>query len=87
MMMVSSQCEAKGLERSPLHLLDLFTYLCRFSHDCTLAALARTSKTLHYPAIQALWTRSGSLTELIMCFPEDVWVREYSVSPYSTLVS
>ncbi|KAJ7725432.1 hypothetical protein DFH07DRAFT_970875 [Mycena maculata] len=58
-----------------------------FSHICPaddyfvgkgvkdLAALARTCKTFHNPALDALWKDQYSLFPALRCLPDDIWDR------------
>ena len=57
-----------------LRVVDVFLNVCEDVNSPTLAALARTCKTFHGPAIQMLWRTLASLAPLIMLFPQDVAV-------------
>lgn len=52
-----------------------------------LAALARTCKTFHNPALNALWKVQYSLVPALRCFPEDLWERSSSRGEMTFLVS
>lgn len=39
----------------------------------TLAALGRTCRAFHEPALNALWSTQGSILSLLLCMPSDLW--------------
>ncbi|KAJ7624374.1 hypothetical protein FB45DRAFT_1030531 [Roridomyces roridus] len=49
-----------------------------------LAALARTSRVFHHPALDSLWNRQSCTSNLIQCFPQDLW--ELQTSRYLSRV-
>ena len=54
-------------------LVDTFRRICELAEEPTRAALARTCKTFHEPAIQALWHTIPDLVPAVMLFPQDAW--------------
>ncbi|EMD38983.1 hypothetical protein CERSUDRAFT_72231 [Gelatoporia subvermispora B] len=59
----------------------------------TLAALARTCRLFHGPALDVLWRHQDNLLNLLKCLPGDAWmiegrqwVRENHMSPETTVV-
>ncbi|KAF7338981.1 hypothetical protein MVEN_01974300 [Mycena venus] len=52
--------------------------------SAALAALARTSKSFHGPALDALWWHQGTLRNLVDCMPADLWELE-TIDRMSTL--
>ncbi|KAH9891771.1 hypothetical protein C8Q73DRAFT_700760 [Cubamyces lactineus] len=55
------------------HISELLELICEFADRHTLVRLARSSRVLHEPAIQVLWSVLPNLLPLIMRFPEDAW--------------
>ena len=73
--------DAPGIACSPydtrtyraLSIFEIFTRICEFADQRTLAVLARTCKYFLGPATQELWRVLPNLAPLVRLFPRDSW--------------
>lgn len=59
-----------------LFISEIANFICEPLDETTLAALARSCKALHEPAVHSLWADLSNLVPLVKCFPDDSWTVE-----------
>ncbi|KAI0715671.1 hypothetical protein C8T65DRAFT_606926 [Cerioporus squamosus] len=56
-----------------LRIPEIFSHICAFADERTLARLARCCSRFQEPANIVLWESPTNILPLIRCFPSDVW--------------
>ncbi|KAI0335753.1 hypothetical protein GY45DRAFT_1292230 [Cubamyces sp. BRFM 1775] len=56
-----------------VYISEILSVICQYADNPTLAIMARSSRVLHEPAIEVLWTILTELTPLMTLFPGDAW--------------